>query len=81
MTAKTLFHQLKKTITNRNQENFLGWKTGFRSLDEIILDYQPESFIILASQPGIEKTTFMLNMILKVLDHNKHFKIAVFSLE
>nr|WP_280177550.1 DnaB-like helicase C-terminal domain-containing protein [Candidatus Phytoplasma sacchari] len=38
--------------------------------------------MILASRPGIGKTTsFMLNMILKVLDHNEHFKIAVFSLE
>ncbi|WP_457916067.1 replicative DNA helicase [Candidatus Phytoplasma sacchari] len=79
--AKTLFQQLKETIQNKKNDSFLGWKTGFPSLDEMILGYQPESFLILAARPGIGKTTFMLNMILKALEWQENLKTAIFSLE
>ncbi|WCA22385.1 replicative DNA helicase [Candidatus Phytoplasma oryzae] len=81
ITAKTLFQQIKETMTNGNQDILSGWKTGFQSLDEIILGYQPESFMILAARPGIGKTTFMLNMVWQALEWQEDLKTAIFSLE
>ncbi|WIA07857.1 MAG: replicative DNA helicase [Candidatus Phytoplasma cynodontis] len=81
VSAKTLFQQLKETIQNKKNDSLLGWQTGFPSLDEMILGYQSESFMILAARPGIGKTTFMLNMVWQALEYQSNLKTAIFSLE
>ncbi|WP_281267735.1 DnaB-like helicase C-terminal domain-containing protein [Candidatus Phytoplasma oryzae] len=71
----------KRNNYKQNSKQFLGWFTGFAALDEMTGGWQPEQLVILAARPGMGKTTFMLNLMLKAFANNEHLKVAVFSLE
>lgn len=67
--------EAQKTTTRYN-----GVVSGFPSLDDITLGFQPSDLIILAARPSVGKTAFALNIARNAaVDHNQ--PVAVFSLE
>ncbi|MBQ1938345.1 MAG: replicative DNA helicase [Bacteroidales bacterium] len=59
---------------------YSGVESGFPSLDDITLGFQPSDLIILAARPSVGKTAFALNVARNAaVDHNR--PVAVFSLE
>ena len=59
---------------------YTGVPSGFPSLDDITLGFQPSDLIILAARPSVGKTAFALNIARNAaVDH--HIPVAVFSLE
>ncbi|WGH25637.1 MAG: replicative DNA helicase [Candidatus Shikimatogenerans bostrichidophilus] len=67
---------LPKTIKNL-KKNYI--KTGFIELDKIILGLQKSDLIIVASRPGMGKTSFALSLIIKLI--KKKIPLALFTLE
>ncbi|ADX97571.1 replicative DNA helicase [Mycoplasma suis] len=73
---------------NQNNKNITFLRTGFPVLDAKIRGLKPGQFIVIASRPGVGKTTFALNLIENNLSRvliDKEQKlnpaIGVFSLE
>ncbi len=56
-----------------------GIKTEFSGLDEIIGDIRPEEVVVVASRPGVGKTSFALNMAVRVAGKGHH--VAIVSME
>lgn len=67
---------LPKTI-KKFKKNYI--KTGYKKLDKIILGLQKSDLIILASRPGMGKTSLSLSLIKKLIKQN--ISIGLFSLE
>ncbi|WP_185882322.1 replicative DNA helicase [Blattabacterium cuenoti] len=68
-----------KKIGN-NKTGLSGISSGFYHLDKITSGFQNSDLIILASRPGMGKTTFMLSIIRNII-LDQHIPVAVFSLE
>ncbi|WP_185852659.1 replicative DNA helicase [Blattabacterium cuenoti] len=68
-----------KEIEN-NKEGLSGIPSGFQKLDKVTSGLQNSDLIILASRPGMGKTTFMLSMVRNVVIEQK-VPVAIFSLE
>ncbi|MDH3003836.1 MAG: replicative DNA helicase [Candidatus Shikimatogenerans sp. JK-2022] len=78
---KYLLYKTFKNIKNNYLENKLVFiSTGFKKLDNIILGLQKSDFIIIASRPGMGKTSFALSLVKNILNNNK-ISIGLFSLE
>ena len=59
---------------------FSGVRSGFRTLDEITLGFQPSDLIILAARPSVGKTAFAMNVARNAaVDYG--VPVAIFSLE
>lgn len=59
---------------------FSGVRSGFRTLDEITLGFQPSDLIILAARPSVGKTAFAMNVARNAaVDFGA--PVAIFSLE
>jgi replicative DNA helicase len=57
-----------------------GCQTGFRTLDDLVGNFQPSNLVILAARPSMGKTAFALNIARNVaVDQSKG--VAIFSLE
>ncbi len=63
----------------RGIKNFRGIPCGFYKLDNILSGFCRGHFIVVGARPGIGKTTFCLNLILKLA--KKGVKVGFFSLE
>lgn len=63
----------------RNRGELLGLATGFKSLDELTLGWQPGDLNIIAARPSIGKTTFVLNTAIAASQAGK--RVVIFSLE
>jgi len=68
---------VKRRLKNRKGE-FL--PTGFTQLDELIQGWCPSELIIIASRPGMGKTTFALSM-LRRMAYDQKIPCALFSME
>lgn len=58
---------------------YSGVPSGFTTLDDITLGWQPSDLIILAARPSVGKTAFALNVARNAAAQN--FPVAIFSLE
>ncbi|WP_215540937.1 DnaB-like helicase C-terminal domain-containing protein [Borreliella bavariensis] len=56
------------------------FRTGFESLDKILVGFKKEDFIIIGTRPSVGKTTLALNIALNIGVIKKH-KVGFFSLE
>ncbi|WGH24726.1 MAG: replicative DNA helicase [Candidatus Shikimatogenerans bostrichidophilus] len=74
---KSIKKILPKTIKQINKKVFL--PTGFTKLDNIILGLHKSDLIIVASRPGMGKTSFALSLIINYLKQN--IPVGLFSLE
>jgi len=59
--------------------DYLGIPTKYAALDRATDGYQPECLWTVAAFTSVGKTTYMINLIKKLLDQDKH--VCVFSLE
>ncbi|BAD04098.1 replicative DNA helicase [Onion yellows phytoplasma OY-M] len=74
----------EKNILAKRHKDLVGLSTGYDNLNNITLGFKPEEFIILAARPSMGKSTFMLNLALRIANpkHNSQSPhIAIFSLE
>ncbi|ABC65124.1 replicative DNA helicase [Aster yellows witches'-broom phytoplasma AYWB] len=85
LKLKILLKEIKeKNILAKSHKDLVGLSTGYENLNNITLGFKPEEFIILAARPSMGKSTFMLNLALRIANpkHNSHSPhIAIFSLE
>lgn len=72
-------------IANMNERKaagtmYSGVRSGFRTLDEYTMGFQPSDLIILAARPSVGKTAFVMNIARNAaVDYN--VPVAIFSLE
>jgi replicative DNA helicase len=80
----TLISQSLKDIEERNkkskQEGVSGVPSGFRDLDYTTAGWQNSDLIIIASRPGMGKTSFVLSMA-RNMAVGADYPVAIFSLE
>lgn len=67
-------------LNSRTDQEYSGLPTGIRELDRIIMGLNKTDLILLASRPGMGKTSFSLN-IAEHVGIVKNKKVAIFSLE
>jgi len=73
------YDRLQK-LAGEDREKYMGLKTDFSALDNLITGFNKTDLIILAARPGMGKTSFALNIAANVSEKHKK-KVAVFSLE
>ncbi|WP_185862027.1 replicative DNA helicase [Blattabacterium cuenoti] len=74
--VKKAIDKIKKT----KKEGLSGISSGFYKMDKITSGWQNSDLIILASRPGMGKTTFMLSMVKNIVVEQK-IPVIIFSLE
>ncbi|WP_185861156.1 replicative DNA helicase [Blattabacterium cuenoti] len=79
-TTQCLIQKAIEKIKKTEKEGLSGISSGFHKLDDITSGWQNSDLIILASRPGMGKTTFMLSMVKNIVVNQKK-PIIVFSLE
>ena len=67
-------------LNSRTDQEYSGLPTGIRELDRVIMGLNKTDLILLASRPGMGKTSFSLN-IAEHVGIVKNKKVAIFSLE
>ncbi|WP_185877267.1 replicative DNA helicase [Blattabacterium cuenoti] len=67
-------------IKNTKKEGLSGISSGYHKLDYITSGWQNSDLIIIASRPGMGKTTFMLSMVRNIVIKQK-IPAVIFSLE
>ena len=67
-------------LNSRTDQEYSGLPTGIRELDRVIMGLNKTDLILLASRPGMGKTSFSLN-IAEHVGIIKNKKVAIFSLE
>lgn len=73
-----LIEELNKQKLAKDHD-VVGLDTGFRELNERTKGFKDGDLVIIAARPGMGKTTFVLNLVQKVLDQN--LGVVFFSLE
>ncbi|WP_185850265.1 replicative DNA helicase [Blattabacterium cuenoti] len=77
-------HTLVKKAIDKIKESakngLSGISSGFKKMDDITSGWQNSDLIILASRPGMGKTTFMLSMVRNIAMKQK-IPVIIFSLE
>ncbi len=85
LKLKILLKKIKeKNILAKHHKDLVGLSTGYENLNNITLGFKPEEFIILAARPSMGKSTFMLNLALRIANpkyNSQYPHIAIFSLE
>lgn len=79
-TTQCLIQKAIEKIKKTEKEGLSGISSGFHKLDYITSGWQNSDLIILASRPGMGKTTFMLSMVKNIVVDQK-IPILIFSLE
>lgn len=75
--AGALFDDLEKRVEHKGQ--LWGIDTGFKSINDQTMGWQPADLIVLGARPSVGKTAFALNTGLAAARAGKH--VAIFSLE
>lgn len=82
-TQGELLDALQWRIEHRGQ--LTGVETGYRSINEMTLGWQPSDLIVLAARPSIGKTTFLLNTLFHASESvratGEKRRVVVFSME
>ncbi|SDN48061.1 replicative DNA helicase [Acetanaerobacterium elongatum] len=73
------YDRLQK-IAGEDRQKYLGLRSGFSALDNIIYGLNKSDLILLAGRPGMGKTSFGLNIAQNVAA-TSHKKVVIFSLE
>jgi len=60
-----------ETIKAKRKKAAFSWKTGFNSLDKVLVSYREGDVVVVAGRPGMGKTAFCLSTILNVLPGTK----------
>jgi replicative DNA helicase len=68
-------------ISGADRDKYLGAKSGFSDLDNIITGLNKSDLLIIAARPGMGKTSFALNMATNVCRHSANKEVVIFSLE
>ncbi|QIK16554.1 replicative DNA helicase [Blattabacterium sp. DPU] len=79
-TTQSIIQKAIDKIKKTEKEGLSGISSGFHQLDHITSGWQNSDLIILASRPGMGKTTFMLSMVKNIVVDQK-IPITIFSLE
>ncbi|WGH27217.1 MAG: replicative DNA helicase [Candidatus Shikimatogenerans bostrichidophilus] len=74
-----LLKTYKKFKNNYLKKKILFIPSGFKKLDNIILGFQKSDLIIIASRPGMGKTSLALSLINNII--KKNIAVGLFSLE
>jgi replicative DNA helicase len=77
VTAGSLIADLEERVARKGQ--LWGIDSGFKSINEETMGWQPGDMIVIAARPSVGKTTFALNSALAAARSGKH--VAIFSLE
>ncbi|WP_185873198.1 replicative DNA helicase [Blattabacterium cuenoti] len=77
--VKKVIEKIKKT-KNKGISGISGISSGFNRLDYMTSGWQNSDLIIIASRPGMGKTTFMLSMVRNISVKHK-IPVIIFSLE
>lgn len=64
-----------------DKEKYIGAKSGFSDLDNIITGLNKSDLIILAARPAMGKSALALNMAVNVSRRNAETEVVIFSLE
>lgn len=64
---------------SENQDDMLGVKTGFPSIDNLLLGMQPGQMVVVGARPGVGKTSFALSLAVNAAERGA--AVALFSLE
>lgn len=64
-----------------DKEKYIGARSGFADLDQVITGLNRSDLIILAARPAMGKSAFALNLATNVARRNKEAEIVIFSLE
>lgn len=64
-----------------DKELYLGVKSGFSDLDNMITGLNKSDLLIIAARPAMGKSAFALNIAANVARHNRSSEVVVFSLE
>ena len=80
--ASDILNRTKRQIeeAGKNDSRYSGIRSGFTSLDDITLGWQPSDLIIIAARPSMGKTAFVLTMA-RNMAVNYDTPVAFFSLE
>lgn len=82
-SSAALHADLEWRVAHKGQ--LTGIPTGFQSIDELTLGWQPADMIIIAARPSIGKTTFVMNSAIAAArstgSTGRRRRVAVFSLE
>ncbi len=78
--VKFLVDKAINKIKKTKKEGLSGISTGFMKLDYITSGWQNSDLIIIASRPGMGKTTFMLSMVRNIVIDQK-IPVIIFSIE
>ncbi|WP_185858412.1 replicative DNA helicase [Blattabacterium cuenoti] len=79
-TTQSLIKKAIDKIKKTEKEGVSGISSGFHRMDQITSGWQNSDLIILASRPGMGKTTFMLSMVNNIAVKQK-IPVIIFSLE
>lgn len=75
----TAFDNISK-LSGAEREKYIGAKSGFVDLDNVLTGLNKSDLIILAARPGMGKTAFALNIAANVCNDPEK-QVAIFSLE
>ncbi len=64
-----------------DRDEYVGAKSGFNDLDNVITGLNKSDLIIVAARPAMGKTSFVLNMASNVCRYTKDKEVVIFSLE
>ena len=68
-------------ITGPEREKYMGLKTGFKYIDNMLSGLNRSDLIILAARPSVGKTSLALNIATNVVKSRDDCGVAIFSLE
>lgn len=68
-------------ISGADKEKYIGARSGYADLDQVISGLNRSDLIILAARPGMGKTSFALNIAANVCRRDASKEVVVFSLE
>lgn len=64
-----------------DREKYIGAKSGYSHLDDVIAGLNKSDLIILAARPAMGKSAFALNLAANVARNNNDSEVVIFSLE
>lgn len=68
-------------ISGTDKDKYLGAKSGYSGLDNVISGLNKSDLLVLAARPGMGKSAFALNIAANVCSSQREKQVVVFSLE
>ena len=77
----SLYDPVDRAAQARQRGEILGVTSGFKDFDNLLGGLQPADLIVVASRPGVGKTSFLLSLMKNAAEQARPKHIAIFSLE